>query len=66
MSTVRPKINFVSIFVLNLISKKMKKLYFLLACLLTISSFGQVFSEDFNYEDKPLVLQLQLSVMQLD
>jgi hypothetical protein len=55
MSTVRPKINFVSIFVLNLISKKMKKLYFLLACLLTISSFGQVFSEDFNYADNALL-----------
>jgi hypothetical protein len=44
-----PKINFVSIFVLNLISKKMKKLYFLLACLLTISSFGQtIYSENFG------------------
>jgi hypothetical protein len=44
-----PKINFVSIFVLNLISKKMKKIYFLLACLLTISSFGQtIYSENFG------------------
>ncbi len=44
-----PKINFVSIFVLNLISKKMKKLYFLLSCLLTISSFGQtIYSENFG------------------
>jgi hypothetical protein len=44
-----PKINFVSIFVLNLISKKMKKIYFLLSCLLTISSFGQtIYSENFG------------------
>lgn len=43
------KINFVSIFVLNLISKKMKKIYFLLSCLLTISSFGQtIYSENFG------------------
>jgi hypothetical protein len=46
---VCPKINFISIFVLNLISKKMKKLYFLLSCLLTISSFGQtIYSENFG------------------
>jgi hypothetical protein len=44
-----PKINFVSIFVLNLISKKMKKIYFLLSCLLTFSSFGQtIYSENFG------------------
>ncbi len=49
------KINFVSIFVLNLISKKMKKIYFLLSCLLTISSFGQVLSDDFNYADNALL-----------
>lgn len=49
MRPVCPKINFVSIFVLNLISKKMKKLYFLLSCLLTISSFGQtIYSENFG------------------
>ena len=55
MRPVRPKVNFVSIFVLNLISKKMKKIYFLLSCLLTISSFGQVFTEDFNYADNALL-----------
>jgi hypothetical protein len=49
MRPVRPKVNFVSIFVLNLISKKMKKIYFLLSCLLTISSFGQtIYSENFG------------------
>ena len=33
----------------------MKKIYFLLSCLLTISSFGQVLSDDFNYADNALL-----------
>ena len=43
------KINFVSIFVLNLISKKMKKIYFLFSCLISVTSFGQtIYSENFG------------------
>lgn len=49
MRPVRPKVNFVSIFVLNLISKKMKKIYFLLSYLIAVTSFGQtIYSENFG------------------
>ena len=44
-----PKINFVSIFVPNLIFKKMKKIYFLLSCLIAVTSFGQtIYTENFG------------------
>jgi hypothetical protein len=33
----------------------MKKIYFLLSCLITLSSFGQILSEDFNYADGALL-----------
>jgi hypothetical protein len=55
MRPIGPKINFVSIFVSNLIFKKMKKIYFILSCLITVTSFGQVLSDDFNYADNALL-----------
>lgn len=33
----------------------MRKLYFLLTCLISVTSFGQIFSEDFNYTDNALL-----------
>jgi len=33
----------------------MRKLYFLITCLITATSFGQIFSEDFNYADNALL-----------
>lgn len=33
----------------------MRKIYFLLTCLISVTSFGQIFSEDFNYADNALL-----------
>ncbi len=33
----------------------MRKIYFLLTCLISITSFGQIFSDDFNYADNALL-----------
>lgn len=33
----------------------MRKIYFLLTCLISITSFGQIFSDDFNYTDNALL-----------